>query len=115
MLRSTRLSNLPQSANATNVKIYDANGNLVRTLKNTGSNPGDTTVTWDGKDDNGNVVATGKMKFVVESTDDKGQTVQVQQFLVGTVTGVRFRSDGTVFIIDGVEVPLSQVLEIMEG
>jgi hypothetical protein len=33
----------------------------------------------------------------------------------GTISAVRYKSDGTYFVIDGVEVPLSDVLEVLKG
>jgi hypothetical protein len=31
------------------------------------------------------------------------------------VSGIRFKSTGTVFVVDGVEIPLSQIIEILNG
>jgi flagellar basal-body rod modification protein FlgD len=106
---------LPSAANTVTVKIYDSSGNLVRTMKSTSLNKGDSTVTWDGKNDRGASVESGKYSFKVEALDEAGTTLATSNFIYGKVSSVRFTSDGTVFVIDGAEIPISDVLEIMEG
>ena len=97
------------------MKIYDESGNLVRTVAITGKNSGDNTFTWDGKNDADQQVASGKYKFTVEAKDTNGKTITPTLFITGTVSGVRFKADGTVFVVDGMEVKLSDILEIMGG
>ena len=49
------------------VKIYNHRGQLVRTL-NEGTKPsGHHSTAWDGKDDNGNIVATGIYLFRMQA------------------------------------------------
>jgi hypothetical protein len=43
----------------TRVEIYDVLGKLVRTLVNQRQEPGRYSVAWDGRDEHGQVVATG--------------------------------------------------------
>ncbi len=105
---------LPQQASAVTVKVYDGQGNLVRTMANTAGSSGDNVLTWDGKDDSGLTLGTGTYKFTVEAKDAQGADIQSSPFIEGTVSGVRFKSSGTVFVIDGVEVSIANVLEIMQ-
>jgi len=106
---------LDQSAASATVKIYDTQGQLVRTIAGTGTKSGDNAVTWDGKDELGATVAAGSYTFTVEAADDSGASVSSSSFLYGTVSAVRFKSTGTVFVVDGAEIPLSQILEILNG
>jgi flagellar basal-body rod modification protein FlgD len=106
---------LPAAADFVTVKIYDESGSLVKTLTVTGKEKGDNTFTWDGTNEEGQTVGAGKYKFSVEAKDSSGGSISATSFVVGRVSGVRFRSDGTVFVIDGMEVKLSDILEIMEG
>lgn len=96
------------------VNIYDANGSLVRTLQGTGTDKGDNTVVWDGKDELGASLAAGSYTFTVKALDGAGTALSSSQFLYGTVSSVRFKSTGTVFVVDGAEIPLAQILEILE-
>jgi len=105
---------LPSAAGSVTVKIYDSSGNLVKTLTNTGQSSGDNSFTWDGTDDQGRQVNPGQYKFSVDAKGDDGTSLSVSSFITGRVDGVRFKSDGTAFVVDGVEVKLSDILEIME-
>lgn len=95
------------------VRVYDANGLLVKVLKGS-TRIGDNTIEWNGVADDGEKIASGRYTFTIEATDANGQQVETAPFLVGTVTGVRFKPDGTVFVIDGVEVALADIVEIKE-
>lgn len=106
---------LPSIADNVKVTITDSAGNTIRVMNNCGTSKGDNSVTWDGKDDQGNQVKSGQYKFKVEAKDNRGADLFPSQYVYGKVNGVRFRSDGTVFVIDGAEVTLSSILEIMEG
>jgi flagellar basal-body rod modification protein FlgD len=106
---------LPAAADSVTVKIYDESGNLVKTLAVTGKSKGDNTFTWDGTNEEGRSVGPGKYKFSVEAKDTTGGSISATSFVVGKVSGVRFKPEGTVFVIDGMEVKLSDILEIMEG
>ncbi len=101
-------------AASASVKIYDSNGTLVRTLTG-GVNTGDNTVVWDGTNDAGQAVGAGDYTFKVSAADSTGNDLSTSSFIFGKVSGVRFKSDGSVFVIDGVEVSLANILEIMQG
>jgi len=106
---------LPSNADTVTVKILDASGTVVRTMSGTGTAKGDNSFTWDGKDDQGSNVAAGKYTFTVEAKDSNGASVNVWRYVFGSVSAVRFKSDGAVFVVDGMEIRLSDVLEILEG
>ncbi len=104
--------NLPAGAGSVTLRIKDSAGMVVRTITGGGTGVGDNTVKWDGKDDLGNQLAAGQYTVAVEAVDGKGASVTATTFIDGIVSGVRFKSDGTVFVIDGFEVPLSSVTQI---
>ena len=106
---------LAADAATVTVKVYDANGELVRTITEKGAAAGDTTLAWDGTNDAGAAVPAGSYKISVEAVDGAGAAVTASAFLYGTVEGVRFKSTGTVFVVDGMEIPLSAILEILNG
>jgi flagellar basal-body rod modification protein FlgD len=105
---------LPSDASAVTVKVYDSNGTLVRTM-NGDTGKGQSTLTWDGKSDKGANVASGKYSFKVEAVGTDGKTMAADKYVFGTISGVRFKPEGTVFVIDGMEIALGNILEIMEG
>lgn len=106
---------LSVDAASVKVSIRNASGLIVRTLTVDGATKGDGIVAWDGLDEAGNHVASGTYTFSVEAVDAAGTTVTATSFLYGLVSGIRFTSDGTVFVVDGMEIPLSHIIEILNG
>ena len=104
---------LADAAEKVTVKIYDQSGALVKTLSG-GTRKGENTLEWNGVNDDGLKVANGRYTFTIEALDSNAQTISSSSFIYGTVTGVRFKSDGTVFVIDGSEVSLADIVEIKE-
>jgi flagellar basal-body rod modification protein FlgD len=106
--------NLTAPADSAVVSIYDSAGNLVRTINGT-KQTGDNTITWDGTNDSGTAMGPGSYTFKVTAAAGGTASFEAPTFVFGKVTGVRFKSDGTVFVIDGAEVSLANILEIMQG
>jgi len=112
---STQLGyNLPSTADTVTVSVLDSSGNVVKTIQNAPTGSGDQKFTWDGTDDAGNQAGPGTYTFSVQAKDSSGASITASPCIYGTVSGVRFNSSGTVFVIDGTEVPLSDILEIMQ-
>ncbi len=105
---------LPSEAKTVTVKIYDSNGTLVKTM-NADTDKGQNSLTWDGTSDNNSHVAAGKYSFKVEAVGMDGKALDASKYVFGNISGVRFKAEGTVFVIDGMEIALGNILEIMEG
>ena len=106
---------LPSAAVSAQVQILDAKGNVVRTITGTGVAAGDTEVKWDGLTDEGAQAAAGTYTVKVTATDAKGAAITASPYFYGIVTGVRFKSTGTVFVVDGQEINLADILEVSQG
>jgi len=104
---------LPSAASTAQLKIVDQYGNVVRTINGTSVAAGDADVSWDGMTDAGTQAGPGRYTVQVTATDAKGNALTATPYFYGTVSGVRFKSTGTVFVVDGQEVPLSSILEVM--
>ena len=63
----------------------------------------------------GRTLPAGSYTFKVEALDGSGTALATSSFTLGSITGVRFTSAGTVFLVDGEEVPVSNILEILNG
>lgn len=114
-LRSVKLGySLGAAANSVVVKIKNERGEVVRTLR-TGTAKGDNTFTWDGTNDAGEDVPEGKYTFSVEAKDANNHVLDVSKFMFGRVAAVRFTTEGTKFLINGQEVLLGNILEVLEG
>lgn len=97
------------------VKIFNADGELVKQIDSTDIPAGDTSLTWDGTNLSGRTVEKGKYTFKVEVVDANEKAMENSSFVLGNITGVRFTASGTVFLVDGVEIPVANILEILNG
>lgn len=104
---------LSSAAESVTVKIYDSDGDLVRTISNCDTSSGDNTVSWDGTDDSGDTVDSGTYTFTVDATDSSGNSITTSTFIYGTIEAVKFKSTGTYFTVDGQDISISNVLEIL--
>ena len=104
---------LPSAAVTAQVKILDAKGNVVRTINGTGVAAGDTDVQWDGLTDEGTQAAAGAYTVQVTAADANGKAITATPYFYGTVTGVKFKSTGTAFVVDGEDVDLANILEVI--
>ncbi len=106
---------LPQSVDNLFVRVENEAGQLIRTLDMGAKPPGDTKVTWDGKDENGNPLPAGKYNVRASGLLDGDNT----QFEVSTYANVNSvllgKGDGNVLLnLAGFESPvrLAEVLEV---
>ncbi len=95
------------------VKVYDDNGNLVRTLKPGALPSGRNRLPWDGKDSEGNSLPLGNYSFQVEATDSNGNSLDVTTYSTGLVTGVKFEDGNAVLMLGDQGVDLSDIIEIL--
>jgi len=106
---------LPVTASSGNIEIYDESGNIVRNIEisdRTRLSAGDNSVNWDGKDDQGRDLKDGTYTFYGDFTDGYGNNFEATTYTDGTIESVRFKNDGTVLIIGGMEVTLDKVRDI---
>jgi len=103
---------LSSSAADVKVTIEDSNGDVIRKIDAGPEPSGDSTITWNGKDDSGNALQAGNYTFSISATDSSGNTVSSAYFTLGTVTGVKYTSSGTYLIVNGSDIDLSNVEEI---
>ncbi len=94
------------------VNIYDAAGNLVKTMETHGMDSGQQSIVWDGKDQEGNPLPGGNYRFEVDAKDSNGESVGSVTVSKGIVSSVRYSNGTAVLIVNGKEVSLADVLEI---
>jgi flagellin-like hook-associated protein FlgL len=66
---------LVDTASSVTITITDSSGAVVRTISAAGGSEGINTVTWDGRDDSGTLLADGEYSFSVAATDASGSAV----------------------------------------
>ncbi len=106
--------NINTNAQSGNLIIKDENGRVIRTLALEGNNlkQGEHWISWDGKDEAGNIVTSGKYSFAIEMESTSGETFFGETFITGKIEAVRFKSEGTLLVIAGMEIPLSEITDI---
>ena len=113
--QSTFGLSLPSDAAKVTVQITDASGNTVRTLTQGATAAGTSSMTWDGKSDGGQTLPSGTYSFTVSGIDASGQTIQGTPMIQGQVTGVSMSGSTLVLTVNGMDVPLSSVVEVKGG
>lgn len=107
--------NLPSDASSVSINVYDSNGTLVKTFDNLPTSSGDSKISWDFTDNNGNTVPTGNYTFKVNAKTASGADMTPDVFKYGTITGVEYTTSGTKLLVDNTEYNLSDISEIVNG
>ena len=96
------------------IEIRSASGVLVRRIQLVSSEvaAGTHTIEWDGRDDRGQLVPPGTYSISIRARTKNGADVAVTSFVRGTITGVRYSSNGLMVLLSALEVPISNIIEI---
>jgi flagellar basal-body rod modification protein FlgD len=105
--------NLPVAARSVNIKIYNEEGALIKTIENAPTTAGNAKVSWDFTDNDGNTVPNTKYRFEVEAKNNKDEKMAIESFIWGKIDGVKFTGSGSKIIVNGVEYYLSDISEIL--
>ena len=101
---------LEESISKGTVSIYNSDESLVKTIEVGSQQQGINTVSWDCSD-----VENGSYTFEIEAFNTAGDSVSVDKYVIGTVTGVTFQ-DGTSYIqIGDAEVPFENIVSVVNG
>jgi flagellar basal-body rod modification protein FlgD len=105
---------LPSDANAAVVGIYDANGKPV-SVSQAELTKGRHDFVWDGKDAQGNAVPEGQYTIQVTAVDSNNSQITPTYTTDGTVTSVGIEKGVATLDLNGVQVPLSNVVRVVNG
>jgi len=101
-------------AGTVTVKIMDANGNVVRTLTAGDVPPGQASINWDGKDEEGKSLASGYYTVEISAVNGQGAPFAPSMFTEGTVTGVIYSEGSAYHKVNGLEIPMSSVVAVQQ-
>lgn len=96
------------------ISIFDENGQEVYTRPHEVER-GESTFTWDGKDNSGVELADGIYSIRVVGNSEDGQSVPVYTAVEGEVTGIDFTGSEPILQLGDVRVTLASVMEIQAG
>ena len=106
--------NFELMADAANIKVtvLDDTGREIAVVSGNAMRAGDRSLTWDGKDKNGNQAPQGTYTFKVEATSNSGNRVPLETMNNGVVTGVTFQGGMPFLIVNGNLVNLRDIISI---
>lgn len=104
---------MPSDASTLKVNVYDASGNLVRSMDGAKATGGQQVV-WDGKDDSGNAVAAGTYSINVAAADANGQPITAATAVNGTVRGIETQNGSIYLLVGSRAVPLTSVIQAVK-
>jgi flagellar basal-body rod modification protein FlgD len=103
-----------EHAASVRVSITDIDGNIVRTLTEENLAAGNNSIVWDGKNDNGERLSTGYYQIELIAYDSSGDSFKPSTYLEGRVNGVIYRDGSAYLKVNGLEIPLADVIAINE-
>jgi len=95
--------------------VYDSKGVEVRRIYGGWKEAGQHDLSWDGKDNNGNLAGDGIYFFEVEAIDENGFVVSYDAYLTGEVTGVTYQNSIPYLMIGNKLVAPENVIEVTKN
>ena len=96
------------------VSVYDATGAFVKDVVATGLAAGRQTVSWDGRDRNGNTAPDGTYTFEVQAEGSGKEAVAATTYTRGVVTGVSFQDGVTYLTVGKRRVAIGDVVQVSQ-
>ncbi|HIJ94434.1 MAG TPA: flagellar hook assembly protein FlgD [Desulfuromonadales bacterium] len=100
------------ATDSTLISIKDAAGNLVRTITTGALKSGDSSYSWDGRDNNGAQLPAGSYSFSATGTTAGGTSTIASTYTTGRVDGVSMASGTPVLTIGSTSIALTDVIGI---
>lgn len=97
------------------VTIHDSSGAVVRTIEAENLPSGRNEISWDGTGAAGGRVTEGNYTFKVQAFDADDNPIEVTTLVIGEIDKVKFSQGEAIVMVGGLEVPISQIVEIYEG
>lgn len=106
------LINLTAAVDSSTVSIKDANGNTVRTVASGALNKGDSSIAWDGRDNNGQLLPAGAYTFSATGKTAAGTDILATTYTIGRIDGISIVNGSPVLTIGAASIALSDVISV---
>ena len=100
---------------STTITITNADGSVVFSEDVGARGAGEGTYTWDGKDQNGQLVPEGDYTFSISATDVNGDGVDVQTLIQGTIDEMSFATGSAAPSVEGVDIAIGDIVRLLDG
>jgi flagellar basal-body rod modification protein FlgD len=100
--------------NSTELKVRDADGNLIRKLTLNALKEGENVVSWNGMLEDGTKAPMGDYTVEVEAKSSNGAKLMAEMKQEGRITGVNFTASGPLLLLGDKKVALSDVKQIID-
>lgn len=108
---ATWIYNLAGNTANTQLTVSDSNGKVVYTTTGN-TTAGNNTLTWDGKDNNGNQLPDGAYKLTVTAADAAGNDVNASVASAGVVSQIDMTVSPPKLVVGNMEVDLSDIAAV---
>lgn len=106
---------LPMKAKETEIKLKNADGEVVKTYKLNNLKEGTNRISWNGMDEKGTVLPEGEYQFSVEAKNEQDKKVAIKTDFEGVISGVNYTKEGPVLMVGNQSVRLRDVRKIVDG
>jgi flagellar basal-body rod modification protein FlgD len=106
------LFDLPMNAREAEIKVKNADGELVRTYKLSNLKQGSNRLAWNGMDEKGTILPEGEYQYSVEARNDQDKKIAIKTDFEGAITGVNYTKEGPVLMVGNQTVRLRDVKKI---
>jgi flagellar basal-body rod modification protein FlgD len=103
--------NLGTTAASATLTITNANNTVVWTGKGETAS-GNHVLAWDGKDNNGNIIADGAYKLTVNAKDSAGNDITTSVASAGTVSQIDMSNGAPQLVIGNMEVGFADIAAV---
>lgn len=105
--------NLPMDVTQANIKVYNADGEVVRSYDLKTLKQGDNKISWNGQNDKGQNQNPGDYRFAIEAkAGDK--KVAVKTDFDGVITGINYTQEGPVLLVGNQSIKMRDVRKITD-
>lgn len=106
--------NLPAVAKEADIRVRNADGEVVKTYKLNNLKAGENRLPWNGQNEQGNAVPEGEYQFFIEAKNEQGTKLAIKTEFEGLISGVNYTSEGPVLMIGNQAIRLRDVKKIVD-
>lgn len=100
---------------STTLTITNADGTVVFNGDIGAQVAGEGSYTWDGKDQDGQLVADGDYTFSISATSSNGSDVTVESLIQGTIDQMSFDTGSAAPSVEGVDITMGDIVRLVQA